>query len=71
MKRLLNLYCEMFETCSYGGNALTSLCVLRHMNLCRLFPNINPITYNSDMIYDSWSIFFFHFSVIKHYINDS
>ena len=41
IKRLLNLYCEIFGTCSYGGDTLASSCVLCHMNLCRIFHNIN------------------------------
>ena len=45
IKRLLNLYCEIFGTRSYGGDALASSCVLRHMNSCRIFHNINSITY--------------------------
>ena len=39
--RLLNVYCEIFGTRSYGGDALASSCVLRHMNSCRIFHNIH------------------------------
>ena len=46
IKRLLNVYCEIFGTRSYGGDALASSCVLRHMNSCRIFHNIHSITYN-------------------------
>ena len=46
IKRLLNVYCEIFGTRSYGGDALASSCVLRHMNLCQIFHNIHSITYN-------------------------
>ena len=45
-KTLSNLYCEIFGTGSYDRQALASLCVLRHMNLCRIFHNTNSITYN-------------------------
>ena len=45
-KRLLNQYCEIFGTRSFGGDALASSCVLCHMNSCRIFHNINSITYN-------------------------
>ena len=48
IKRLLNVYCEIFGTRSYGGDALASSCVLRHMNSCRIFHNIHSITYNYD-----------------------
>ena len=41
INRLLNVYCES----SYGGDALASSCVLRHMNSCRIFHNIHSITY--------------------------
>ena len=46
IKRLLNVYCEIFGTRSYGGEALANSCVLRHMNSCRIFHNIHSITYN-------------------------
>ena len=36
IKRLLNVYCDIFGTRSYGGDALASSCVLRHMNSCRI-----------------------------------
>ena len=43
--RLLNLYCKIFSTSSYG-EARTSLQVcLRHMKECRIFHNINSITF--------------------------
>ena len=45
IKRLLNVYCEIFGTRSYGGDALASSCVLRHMNSCRIFHNVHSITY--------------------------
>ena len=45
-KILFNEYCEIFSTPSYGGDALASSCVLRHMNSCRISHNINSITYN-------------------------
>ena len=45
IKRLLNVYCEIFGTRSYGGDALASSCVLRHMDSCRIFHNIHSITY--------------------------
>ena len=45
IKMLLNLYCEIFGTRSYGGDALASSCVFRHMNSCRILHNINSITY--------------------------
>ena len=45
MKRLLNVYCEIFGTRSYGGDALASSCVLRHMNSCRILHNTHSITY--------------------------
>ena len=44
IKRLLNVYCEIFGTRSYGGDALASSCILRHMNSCRIFHNIHSIT---------------------------
>ena len=40
IKRLLNEYCEIFGTRSYGGDALASSCVLCDMNSCRMFHNI-------------------------------
>ena len=45
IKRLLNDYCEILGTRSYGGDALASSCVLRHMNSCRIVHNIHSITY--------------------------
>ena len=45
IKRLLNVYCEIFGTRSYGEDALASSCVLGHMNLCRIFHTIHSITY--------------------------
>ena len=45
IKRLLNVYCEIFGTRSYGVYALASSCGLRHMNSCRIFHNIHSITY--------------------------
>ena len=45
IKRLLNVYCEIVGTRSYGGDALASSCVLPHMNSCRIFQNIHSITY--------------------------
>ena len=45
IKRLLNVYCEIFGTRSYGGDALASSCVLRHMNSCQIFHNIHSIIY--------------------------
>ena len=45
IKRLLTVYCEIFGTRSYGGDALASSCVLRRMNWCRIFHNIHSITY--------------------------
>ena len=45
IKRLLNVYCEIFGTRSYGGDALASSCLLRHMDSCRIFHNIHSITY--------------------------
>ena len=50
IKRLLNVYCEIFGTSSYGGDALASSCVLRHMNSCRIFHNIHSITYNTQSV---------------------
>ena len=49
-KKLLNVYCEIFGTRSYGGDALASSCVLRHMNSCRIFDNIHSITYKNGLI---------------------
>ena len=48
---LFNLYCEIFGTSSFGEGR-TDLFPsyervrLRHMNECRIFHNINSITYN-------------------------
>ena len=43
----MNAYCEISGTRSYGGEALASSCVLRHMNSCRIFHYIHSITYNN------------------------
>ena len=42
IKRLLTVYKKILGTRSYGGDAS----ILRHMNLCRIFNNIQSITYN-------------------------
>ena len=42
---MVNLSCEIFGTCSYGGDALASSCALRHMNSCHVFHSKNSITY--------------------------
>ena len=34
IKRLLTVYRKLFGTCSYGGDALASSCILRHTNSC-------------------------------------
>ena len=45
--RLLNLYCEIFGTSSYGERRTSLRVRLRHMNECRIFHNINSITFLS------------------------
>ena len=40
------MYLVKFGTRSYSGDAFASLCVLRHMNSCRIFHNTHSITYN-------------------------
>ena len=45
IKRLLTVYRKIFGTRSYGGDALASSCILRHMNSCRIFYDIQSITY--------------------------
>ena len=55
IKRLLNIYCEIFGTRSYGGDARASSYVLRHMKLCRIFPNINSITYKNMKYTKNWA----------------
>lgn len=55
IKRLLHVYGEIYGPRSYGGDALTSSCVFRHMNSCRILRNINSITYN----YVHWSSWIF------------
>ena len=49
IKRLLTVYRKIFGTRSYGGDALASSCILRHMNSCRIFYDIQSITYNSSL----------------------
>ena len=43
--RLLNLYWEIFGTSSYGEGRTSLRVRLRHMNECRIFPNIDSITF--------------------------
>ena len=38
--RLLNVYCEIFGTSSYGEGRTSLRVRLRHMNECRIFHNI-------------------------------
>ena len=45
MKGSLTVYRKIFDTRSYGGDALASSCILRHMNSCRIFYYIQSITY--------------------------
>ena len=45
IKRLLAVYRKIFGTRLYGGDALASSCILRHMNSCRIFYDIQSITY--------------------------
>ena len=45
--RLLNLYCEIFGTSSYGEGRTSLQVRLRHMNECQIFHNINSITFLS------------------------
>ena len=45
IKRLLTVYRNIFGTCSYGGDAIASSTILRHMNSCRIFYDIQSITY--------------------------
>ena len=56
MKGLMNLYCEVFGTRSYGGDALASSCVLRHMNSSQIFHNINSITYKYLLTFRTYHI---------------
>ena len=49
IKRLLTVYRKIFGTRSYGGDALASSCILRHMNSCRIFYDIQSITYKYSM----------------------
>ena len=46
IKSLLTVYRKIFGTRSYGGHALASSCILRHMNSCRIFYDIQSIKYN-------------------------
>ena len=43
--RLLNLYCEIFGMSLYGEGRTSLRVRLRHMNECRIFHNINSITF--------------------------
>ena len=45
IKGLLTVYRKIFGTRSYGGDALASSCILRHMNSCQIFYDIQSITY--------------------------
>ena len=45
MYRLLNVYCEIFGTSSYGEGRTSLRVRLRYMNECRIFHNINSITF--------------------------
>ena len=45
IKRILTVYSKIFGTHSYGGDALASSCILHHMDLCRIFYDIQSITY--------------------------
>ena len=40
IKGLLTVFRKIFDTRSYGGDALASSCILRHMNSCRIFYDI-------------------------------
>ena len=43
--RLLNLYCDIYGMSSYGEGRTSLRVRLRHMNECRIFHNINSITF--------------------------
>ena len=43
--RLLNVYCEIFGTSSYGEGRTSLRVRLRHMNECRIFHNIHSTTF--------------------------
>ena len=43
--RLLNVYCEIFGTSSYGEGRTSLRVRHRHMNECRIFHNIHSITF--------------------------
>ena len=49
--RLLNVYCEIFGTGSYGEGRTSLRVRLRHMNECRIFHNIHSITFLLYTIY--------------------
>ena len=43
--RLLNVYCELFDTSSYGKGRTSLRVRLCHMNECRICHNIHSITF--------------------------
>ena len=43
--RLLDVYCEIFGTNSYGEGRTSLRVRLRHMNECRIFRNIHSTTF--------------------------
>ena len=43
--RLLNVYCEIFGTRSYGKGRTSLRVRVRHMNECRIFHNIHSLTF--------------------------
>ena len=49
IKKLVTVYRKIFGTRSYGGDALASSYILRHMNSCRIFYDIQSITYKYSM----------------------
>ena len=42
---LLNVYCEIFGTSSYGEGRTSLRVRLRHMNVCQIFHNIHSIIF--------------------------
>ena len=42
---LLNVYCEIFGTSSYGEGRMSLRVRLLHMNECQIFYNIHSITF--------------------------